>query len=80
MWDSAAGVASLPAPQMVSVPLPIRDGAAFLAALYRVTGSKSRLYLENGRYLRLSVQCYNNQSELDGLVAAVAELLRKVCA
>ena len=64
------------APQMVSVPLPIRDGAAFQAALYQ----RYRIEIpivpwKAAWYLRLSVQCYNNQSELDGLVAAVAELL-----
>ena len=65
--------------QMAAIPLPSRlDIKAFQARLYDEYGIEIPGIEWRGRhFIRISVQGYNTQADVDALVAAVKELLKK---
>lgn len=65
--------------QMATVPLPrLANPEAFKAALLQAFNVEVPIVVWNGRpYIRVSVQAYNSQSDLDTLLEALATLLPK---
>ncbi len=63
--------------QMASIPLPqLTDTAAFKEALYEGYKIEVPVLAWNGRhFIRVSVQGYNTQSDIDTILEALAELL-----
>jgi len=62
--------------QMAAHPLPPCDGEKLKAQLYDGFGVEVPIVDQNGTtFIRVSVQGYNNQSDVDTLLAALAELL-----
>ena len=58
--------------QMVAIPVPAADPAALQTALFEVHGIEIPVTVHGGRtFVRLSVQGYNTQGDLDALVAAL---------
>ena len=62
--------------QMAAFPLPPCDAEWLKRTLYDVYGVEVPITLWNGRpFVRVSIQGYNNHSDVDALVAALRELL-----
>ncbi len=63
--------------QMVSIPVPVADPPAAQHRLYSEFGIEVPLFVWNGRsLLRVSVQGYNSEADIEKLVAATAQVLR----
>ncbi len=64
--------------QMVSIPVPVADPSAAQHRLYSEFGIEVPLSVWNGRsLLRVSVQGYNSEADIEKLVAGTAQLLRE---
>jgi isopenicillin-N epimerase len=62
--------------QMYAAPLPACDGPAFQQALYERHGIEIPVTeLGEDRYLRVSVQGYNTEEDVERTLGAVAEML-----
>ena len=62
--------------QMAAHPLPPCDGEKLKSQLYDRFGVEVPIVDQNGTtFIRVSVQGYNNQSDVDALLAALSELL-----
>jgi isopenicillin-N epimerase len=62
--------------QMVSVPVPLADADGARTRLWTEFRVEAPITAWNGRsLLRVSIQCYNSQADVDALVSAVGRML-----